>query len=507
MYDVKFDLRHKCRLVAGGHRTDPPKDDVYSGVVGMEVVRLGFILANLNDLQVCAADIGNAFLYGKTKEKVYVIAGPEFGPEIEGKRMIIEKSLYGLKSSSLRFHEHLSEKLRSLGFKPSKADFDLWYKPVDDHYEYIARYVDDVIVFSRDPMAIMEKLKESYILKRVGKPQYYLGGDVVTLDEAWEKEGITTAFSAETYIKNCLPRLAMACGKEEFRKAPTPFIEDYHPELDETPLVGPKDITLFKSLLGSANWIITLGRFDIAYAVNTLSRYSMAPREGHLKAMMRILGYLRTMPKGKILIDPNEPSIRQKAMISKNQDWIEFYPDVEEDIPGDRLEERGKLCTLTCYVDADHARDQLTRRSVTGIVLLLNNTPIYWMSKRQKTVETSTYGSELIATRIAVELIMSMRYCLRMLGVNLEKRSVLVGDNMAVVLNTTLPSSMLKKKHLACNYHKVRETIAAGIIDFGHIDSGDNLADIATKPLPRVAFENLTSMYLFRKPKTVTLGG
>ena len=137
----------------------------------------------------------------------------------------------------------------------------------------------------------------------------------------------------------------------------------------------------------------------------------------------------------------------------------------------------------------DHARDQLTRRSVTGIVLLLNNTPIYWMSKRQKTVETSTYGSELIATRIAVELIMSMRYCLRMLGVNLEKISVLVGDN------------------IASNYHKVRETIAAGIIDFGHIDSGDNLADIATKPLPRVAFENLTSMYLFRKPKTVTLGG
>ena len=75
---------------------------------------------------------------------------------------------------------------------------------------------------------------------------------------------------------------------------------------------------------------------------------------------------------------------------------------------------------------------------------------------------------------------------------------------MAVVLNTTIPSSTLKKKHLACNYHKIRETIAAGIIDFGHIDSGDNLADIATKPLNKTAFENVTSMYLFRKPKTIT---
>ena len=74
----------------------------------MEAVRLGFILARMNGLQVCAGDVGNAFLYGKTQEKVFVIAGEEFGKDA-GKRMIIDKSLYGLKSSSARFHEHLSE--------------------------------------------------------------------------------------------------------------------------------------------------------------------------------------------------------------------------------------------------------------------------------------------------------------------------------------------------------------------------------------------------------------
>ena len=158
IYDVKFNKRRKCRLVAGGHKTETPKEDIFSGVIGMEAVRLGFILANLNGLLICAGDIGNAFLYGKTREKVYIIAGPEFGPDLQGKRMIIEKSLYGLKSSAARFHEHLSVTLRSLGYKASKADFDLWYKKVDDHYEYIARYVDDVIVFSKDPMSIMEKL-------------------------------------------------------------------------------------------------------------------------------------------------------------------------------------------------------------------------------------------------------------------------------------------------------------------------------------------------------------
>ena len=168
------------------------------------------------------------------------------------------------------------------------------------------------------------------------------------------------------------------------------------------------------------------------------------------------------------------------------------------------LEPKGKLCTLTCFVDADHGRDQLTRRSVTGIILLLNNTPILWVSKRQNTVETSTYGSELVASRIAIEHIIAMRYCLRMLGVQLEESSTMVGDNMAVILNTTIPSSAIKKKHQACNYHKIRESIAAGFVIYGHIPSEDNVADIMTKPLGKLLFEKATSQYLFRKVSTPT---
>ena len=73
----------------------------------------------------------------------------------------------------------------------------------------------------------------------------------------------------------------------------------------------------------------------------------------------------------------------------------------------------------------------------------------------------------MVASRIAVEMIISMRYFLYMLGINLEPYSVLVRDDMAVVLNTTIPSSALKKKHQAYNYHKVRESIAAGLIRYG----------------------------------------
>ena len=219
----------------------------------------------------------------------------------------------------------------------------------------------------------------------------------------------------------------------------------------------------------------------------------MAPREGHMQAMYRIFGYLRVLPKGKILIDVSQPAIRETVEVSKDQDWIEFYPDAEENTPSDKPEPKGELCTLTCYVDADHARDKLTRRSVTGILVFLNNTPISWTSKRQKTVESSTYGSELVASRIAVEMIISLRYFISMLGSHLEESSLLLGDNMAVILNTTFPSSSLKKKHQACNYHKVRESIAAGFINFAHIKSEDNMADILTKPLGKAAFERIIS--------------
>src|SRR6476660_4530097 len=52
IYDVKFDGRRKCRLVAGGHMTETPKEDIFFGVIGMEAVRLGFVLADLNELLI-----------------------------------------------------------------------------------------------------------------------------------------------------------------------------------------------------------------------------------------------------------------------------------------------------------------------------------------------------------------------------------------------------------------------------------------------------------------------
>ena len=112
-------------------------------------------------------------------------------------------------------------------------------------------------------------------------------------------------------------------------------------------------------------------------------------------------------------------------------------------------------------------------------------------------METSTYGSELVASRIATELILEIRFMLRSLGVALDGPTLMLGDNMSVVLNTSVPSSVLKKKHNAIAYHRVCEAQAAGIVRIVKEDGETNLADVLTKCLPGPRLRELCSRVLW----------
>ena len=206
--------------------------------------------------------------------------------------------------------------------------------------------------------------------------------EMLELGEPWQKEGIHTAFSAKTDIKNGLTKMATMCGLKEFQKTKVPMAETYHPKLDSTNLLSPIQISKFKSLIGSANWLITLGWFDIQYATYTLSQYSMAPRQGHFEALQWIFGYLTKHPHGQIPIGIADPPICQDVTFTSGQNWIEFYSDACEDVPPDIPEPRGAEAKLMAFVDADHARNQVTRRSITCIMMLLNSIPLVWISKR-----------------------------------------------------------------------------------------------------------------------------
>jgi hypothetical protein len=91
--------------------------------------------------------------------------------------------LYGLKASAARFHEHLSESLLRLEFKKTKHDPDLWMVNKYSHYEYFATYVDDILIWSKDTMAVIKSLDKTYMLKSVCIPEYYLDGNVEFLRE------------------------------------------------------------------------------------------------------------------------------------------------------------------------------------------------------------------------------------------------------------------------------------------------------------------------------------
>ena len=131
--------------------------------------------------------------------------------------------------------------------------------------------------------------------------------------------------------------------------------------------------------------------------------------------------------------------------------WGYQYRPCKEDIPKNLPDPKGKPVRGTTFVDANLMADKLTGRSQTGIIHMLNKTPVDWFSKRQASVETATYGSEFVAARIATDHIIEMRLQLRYLGVPIEGPHCMFGDNQAVVNSSMLPSGKLQKRHNLLN--------------------------------------------------------
>ena len=474
VYAVKHDGRHKARLVAGGHLTDTPLDSVYSSVVSLRGVRILAFIAELNKLELWATDIGNAYLESYTQEKVYIIAGPEFG-EREGHTLIIVRALYGLKSSGLRWHQRFADVLRNMGFTPSKAEPDIWMRNMGDHYEYIAVYVDDLMILSKKPQALIDELvkKYNFKLKGTGKISFHLGCDFF-----YDDEGVL-CFAPRKYIQKICDNYQRIFGTQP-KQVQSPLVKGDHPELDSSELLDHEDTKIYQSLIGGLQWTVQIGRFDVSTAVMTMSRFRAAPRKGHMDRVKRIHGYLSKMRYAVIRILTEEPDFSQ--LESKTYDWeYTCYHGAREEIPDDIPTPLGRRVILSHYFDANLFHDLISGRSVTGILHFANKTPIDWFSKMQSTVETATFGSEYVAARTCTEQIIDLRTTFRYLGVPVEGSSYVFGDNETVVNTATVPHSKLHKRHNALSYHKTREAIAAGVQKMFHLPGTDNPADILSK--------------------------
>jgi hypothetical protein len=144
---------------------------------------------------------------------------------------------------------------------------------------------------------------------------------------------------------------------------------------------------------------------------------------------------------------------------------------------------RGQSVTISLFVDANHADNVITRHSHSGIFLFVPNALIIWFLKWQNTVEAATFGSKFVVLHICKELIVALRYKLRMLGIPIDGPANVFCDNRRVVRNASILESTLMKKHNAINYHAVRAAAAAGILRVGKEDEETNIANLLMKVL------------------------
>lgn len=241
IFDIMMDFTRKAHFVASGHKIDPPNSLTYSSVVSRDSVRIAFLLAALNGLDILAADIGNAYINADVREQVYFIAGDEFRQNYKGRPVVIFKALYGLKTSGAAWRAHFAETLHSMGYIPCLADPDMWYLPQckpngTEYYAYILAYVDDILVIAYCPKDTMEIIAKTFRLKNGhGPPTQYLGATIRKWRLPEDELASHWGHSSEEYVKQAISNVEMELlqdGRRLQGRYSTPMTPNYQPELD-----------------------------------------------------------------------------------------------------------------------------------------------------------------------------------------------------------------------------------------------------------------------------------
>ena len=242
---MKYNGRHKARLVADGSLTPEPAENIYSGVVSLRHLRLVIFLGELNNLELWGADIGNAYLEAHTQEKLFIIGGAEF-EELQGLILIFNKALYGLKSSGKRWAEKFYDIIKDMGFTPSKADPCVWENKALKCYEYVAIYVDDLCIAAQYPGQIIQTLKKDFKLKVKGDGplSHHLGADYTR-----DKDN-TLVCQPKKYIERLDESYHSMFKKNRPKNTRTPLDKNDHPELDDTELLEIKSTQHYFTMIG-----------------------------------------------------------------------------------------------------------------------------------------------------------------------------------------------------------------------------------------------------------------
>jgi hypothetical protein len=385
-------------------------------------------------------DVKSAFLNGDLKEEVYVKQPPGFViAGKEGKVLRLRKALYGLRQAPRAWNAKLDTMMVSLGFQRSKSEHAIYVCGS----LIIGVYVDDLVISGSKKEEINQfkaEMKESFRMSDLGLLSYYLGIEV-----RQSENGMTLAQTA--YAKSVLEK----AGMEGCNSCSVPMESRLKLSKDST--APPVDATMYRSVVGSLRYLVHT-RPDIAYSVGFVSRFMEKPTEEHWAAVKHILRY-----------------------IAGTLEYGCSYGG-----------ESGKLIG---YSDNDMASDVDSRKSTTGALFFLGSNPISWQSQKQKVVALSTCEAEYIAaTTGACQAIWLARLLGDLTGEK-PRAATLRVDNKSAISLIKNPVFHERSKHIDLRYHFIRECVEKGQIFVEFTRTEAQLADILTKPLGRVKFQEM----------------
>ncbi|CAH9141381.1 unnamed protein product [Cuscuta epithymum] len=454
--------RHKARLVVNGksQRLGIDCDETFSPVVKPATIRTVLSIALSHSWPLHQLDVNNAFLHGFLNETVYMHQPPGFRDVTRPNHVcLLKKSLYGLKQAPRAWYHRFASHVAKLGFQHSKVDHSLFIHHNAGATAYLLLYVDDIIITASSTALlndIISKLAAEFSIKDLGPLSYFLGISVT------HSPG-SIFLSQAKYAGEILQRAGMhSCNSSN-----TPV--DTKAKLRAA--VGPPvpDPTLYRRLAGALQYL-TFTRPDLSYAVQQVCLYMHDPRVPHLDALKRILRYIK---------GTQHHGLHLRASAT-NQ--------------------------LLAYTDADWGGCPDTRRSTSGYCIFLGENLISWSSKRQAIISRSSAEAEYRGVANAVAETCWLRNLLLELRHPLSHASLIYCDNVSAIYMSHNPVQHQRTKHIEMDIHFVRERVSLGHVRVLHVPSRFQYADIFTKGLPRVLFDEFRSSLNVSLPPDQTAG-